>query len=207
VALRCIHLLQKSVFLYEESGEVEELKPDELQRNMRALTDVTFDQWCASSQRRAYDKDVFVPTLVPAQQNSKHYNRFKGLDTQYKDCCEVDVSACEPLLAHIREILCNGNEAATEFVLKTFARIIQGVEKGHLHWIKSQITGVHDLSLEARLGQGYRHASLSADSGRLERQASVQEERCFRKFQRALHGQTLGRTRRTSVGRQSRAGG
>jgi hypothetical protein len=55
---RCIHLLQKSAFLYEESGEVEELKPDELQRNMRALTDVTFDQWCASSQRRAYDKDV-----------------------------------------------------------------------------------------------------------------------------------------------------
>jgi 8-oxo-dGTP pyrophosphatase MutT (NUDIX family) len=36
---RCIHLLQKSVFLYEESGEVEELKPDELQRNMRALTE------------------------------------------------------------------------------------------------------------------------------------------------------------------------
>jgi hypothetical protein len=110
-----------------------------LQRNMRALTDVTFDQWCASSQRRAYDKDVFVPTLVTAQQNSKHYNRFKGLDIQYKDCCEVDVSACEPLLAHIREILCNNNEAATEFVLKTFARIIQGVEKGHLHWIKSQV--------------------------------------------------------------------
>eukprot|EP01047_Picozoa_sp_COSAG01_P014756 COSAG01_NODE_725_length_14049_cov_7.712760_4_plen_1101_part_00 len=136
---RCIHLLQKSVFLYEESGEVEELKPDELQRNMRALTDVTFDQWCASSQRRAYDKDVFVPTLVTAQQNPKHYNRFKGLDIQYKDCCEVDVSACEPLLAHIREILCNGNEAASEFVLKTFARIIQGVEKGHLHWIKSQV--------------------------------------------------------------------
>jgi hypothetical protein len=53
---RCIHLLQKSVFLYEESSEVEELKPDELQRNMRALTNVTFDQWCASSQRRAYDK-------------------------------------------------------------------------------------------------------------------------------------------------------
>jgi hypothetical protein len=34
---RCIHLLQKSVFLYEESGEVEELKPNELQQNMRAL--------------------------------------------------------------------------------------------------------------------------------------------------------------------------
>jgi hypothetical protein len=28
-----------------------------------------------------------VPTLVTAQQNSNHYNRFKGLDIQYKDCC------------------------------------------------------------------------------------------------------------------------
>jgi hypothetical protein len=109
---RCIHLLQKSVFLYEESGEVEELKPDELQRNMRAPTDVTFDQWCASSQRRAYDKDVFVPTLVTAQQNRKHYNRFKGLDIQYKDCSDADVSNCEPLLTHVREILCKNNEAA-----------------------------------------------------------------------------------------------
>jgi hypothetical protein len=47
--------------------------------------------------------------------------------------------ACEPLLTHIHEILCNNNEAATEFVLKTLACIIQGVEKGHLHWIKSQV--------------------------------------------------------------------
>jgi hypothetical protein len=136
---RCIHLLQKCVFLYEESGEVEELKPDELQRNMRALTDVTFDQWCSSSQRRAYDRDVFVPSLVPELQNPKHYNRFKGLNIQYKDCREADVSTCKPLLAHVRKILCKNNEEAYNFVLKTFARIVQGVEKGHLNWIKSQV--------------------------------------------------------------------
>jgi hypothetical protein len=106
---------------------------------MRALTDVTFDQWCASSQRRAYDRDVFVPSLVPELQNPKHYNRFQGLNIQYKDCRDADVSVCEPLLAHVRKILCKNNEEAYNFVLKTFARIVQGVEKGHLNWIKAQV--------------------------------------------------------------------
>ena len=136
---RCIHLLHKSVFLYELDDGVEELKPEELQRNMSAITPVSFDQWCASTQHRVYDKDVFVPSLKPELQNPKHYNMFKGLGIQYHGCKDADMSACKPLLAHIETIVCKGNEAASNFVLKTLARIVQGVEHGRLDWVKSEV--------------------------------------------------------------------
>ena len=133
------HLLQKSVFLYEESNETEELKPSELQQNMSSRTDITFEQWVHSRRHRVYDKDVFVPSLKPDLQDPRHYNRFKGLAIQYKDCKDTDKSVCKPLLHHIRAILCNKNNDTYDFVLKTWARILQGIEHGRLDWVKSQV--------------------------------------------------------------------
>ena len=133
------HLLQKSVFLYEESREVEELKPDELQRNMSARTTITFEQWCASTHHRVYDKDVFVPSLKTDLQNPRHYNRFMGLDIQYTNCKNANIDDTKPLLAHIRNILCKGNDDTYRFLVNTLARILQGVEYGQLEWIKSEV--------------------------------------------------------------------
>eukprot|EP01049_Picozoa_sp_SAG25_P012747 SAG25_NODE_1795_length_2322_cov_113.568601_1_plen_686_part_10 len=134
------HIRSCGVFLYSENNnEPEELELKQIIFNMRAKTAVTAQQWLASSKHRSYAKDVFVPTLHPDKQNDDHYNHFRGLAIQYKDCQNANKKACQPILDHIKNILCSGDETQFQFIVKSCARILQGVEKGQMHWIKTEV--------------------------------------------------------------------
>ena len=90
-----------------------------------------FDVWNSWDGRRTYDQLVFKPKsgLIAGDQilpDGPHLNLYQGLDIvpQKGDCSLT--------LKHIREIWCDGRDAAYEYVIGWLARMIQRPgERGH----------------------------------------------------------------------------
>ncbi len=135
-----VHLRDKSVFLcVQKDGTIEELTQNEIRANMKCVVGISFETWLASMKHNHVARDVFVPTLAPHCQPKDEFNLFQGLDIPYERCKDADLAHCQPLLHHIRDVLADGNEIVGNSILKTWARTLQGVQYGKLHWIKSNV--------------------------------------------------------------------
>ena len=89
------------------------------------------DTWLNSKIRRTYDQVVFdpVPGLVAgdtALPDGKVLNLYQGLAIQPR------AGDCQPILDHIHEVWCSGDQTAYDYVIKWLARMFQKPkERGH----------------------------------------------------------------------------
>lgn len=77
--------------------------------------------WLKSKHRRQFDGIIFNPNL--REENSKHYNLWKGFSITQKRGC------CEKYKAHARYVICDGDPANFEFLWKWMARLVQKPHK------------------------------------------------------------------------------
>ena len=89
------------------------------------------DTWLNSPMRRTYDQVVFDPKpgMIAgdaALPDGKVLNLYQGLAMQPRP------GDCQPILDHIREVWCSGDETAYDYVLGWLARMFQKPqERGH----------------------------------------------------------------------------
>lgn len=74
-----------------------------------------FDLWMKSEYRRQYDRVVFEPQgCAPSE-----YNLWQGFSVKPKP------GTCDLFLAHIRDVICNGDEELNRYVLRWLATLVQ----------------------------------------------------------------------------------
>jgi hypothetical protein len=88
------------------------------------------DLWLKSPARRGYPELVFDPSMRPQLQGDQKYNVFKGLaiDAQTAAAAASTASSApsvQPVLDHIRDIWCRGDDTAYDYVLNWMALLVQ----------------------------------------------------------------------------------
>jgi hypothetical protein len=83
-----------------------------------------FDVWINNIDRRDISDIIFDPSGKECQSK---YNIWKGY--KYQNTGEYQKENIKPFVQHIKNIICNGDEALAEYVIKWFAQIIQTPHK------------------------------------------------------------------------------
>ena len=83
-----------------------------------------FDVWINNIDRRDISDIIFDPS---GKECESKYNIWKGY--KYQNTGEYEVENIKPFVQHIKNIICNGDEALAEYVIKWFAQIIQTPHK------------------------------------------------------------------------------
>ena len=83
-----------------------------------------FDIWINNIDRRDIRDIIFDPS---GKECASQYNIWKGYKYEYTG--EYEVQNIKPFVQHIKNIICNGDEALAEYVIKWFAQIIQTPHK------------------------------------------------------------------------------
>ena len=83
-----------------------------------------FDIWINNIDRRDISDIIFDPSGKECQSK---YNIWKGY--KYQKTSDYEVENIKPFVQHIKNIICNGDEALAEYVIKWFAQIIQTPHK------------------------------------------------------------------------------
>tara|TARA_R110000737_G_scaffold157324_1_gene185846 strand:+ start:12346 stop:14607 length:2262 start_codon:yes stop_codon:yes gene_type:complete len=83
-----------------------------------------FDIWINNIDRRDISDIVFDPS---GKEYESKYNIWKGY--KYQKTGEYEKENIKPFVQHIKNIICNGDEALAEYVIKWFAQIIQTPQK------------------------------------------------------------------------------
>ena len=83
-----------------------------------------FDIWINNIDRRDISDIIFDPS---GKECESKYNIWKGY--KYQNTGEYEVENIKPFVQHIKNIICNGDEALAEYVIKWFAQIIQTPHK------------------------------------------------------------------------------
>ena len=73
-------------------------------------THPTINDWLFSIEPTEYERDDFIPTLVPEAIPKGVINCFEGLAIQYTDCMSPNIANANPVLELLKESLCDGNE-------------------------------------------------------------------------------------------------
>ena len=99
-----------------------------------------FKEWCQWSDRREVRKIDFDP-----RDNCPKdiFNLWTGYAVKHEDCRDADVSLANPVLNHIKQSWCNGDEESYDYVLNYLAHIIQKphIKTGVLLALKSKEGG------------------------------------------------------------------
>ena len=83
-----------------------------------------FDSWVNHIDRRDISDIIFDPS---GKECESKYNIWKGY--KYQKTGEYKKENIKPFVQHIKNIICNGDEALAEYVIKWFAQIIQTPHK------------------------------------------------------------------------------
>jgi len=83
-----------------------------------------FDIWINNIDRRDISDIIFDPS---GKECESKYNIWKGY--KYQNTGEYEKENIKPFVQHIKNIICNGDEALAEYVIKWFAQIIQTPHK------------------------------------------------------------------------------
>jgi hypothetical protein len=91
---------------------------------IRFQTIATAQEWLAHPHCRRYHDIGFYSHLqpTPEQLPPTTYNLFRGFEIPRNKAHAGDV---EPLLRHVKDVLCNGDETHSEFLFNSLAQIIQ----------------------------------------------------------------------------------
>ena len=79
------------------------------------------DIWLDSTKRKCVRAIDFDPT----GKKYNIYNLFKGYFVTRENCQDSDVAMCQPLLDHIKNVWCRGNEHYYQYVLNWFGWVLQ----------------------------------------------------------------------------------
>ena len=106
----------KEVFFFEKK----ELKPGKIAYIKKEF----FKEWIKDHTKKIYDTLTFKPFCLGEKLNRRHFNLFKGYRAS-KLPEKKDYEAIKPILWHIENIMCNGNNEHYNWVLKYFAQIVK----------------------------------------------------------------------------------
>jgi hypothetical protein len=138
-----IRTLNKQICYIRDPGVYMEGFIEKTQKEVADLiaskSHLTIHDWLFCTQRREYERDDFIPTLVPESIPKGVFNVFQGLQIQYKDCKHVDVGHATKLIDMIRDSLCYGNDQHCQWYLKWLAQPLQAVERGDIGNIKTRV--------------------------------------------------------------------
>jgi hypothetical protein len=112
--------------MYEAPGEVPVQIPRDstIQNVMLAYSKLSLQEWRAHPNCRRFHTIGFFPSLTPTsdQLPATTFNLFRSFAIPKHKATKGD---CEPLLRHVRDILCNGNEQHSEYLFNCLAQILQ----------------------------------------------------------------------------------
>ena len=99
-----------------------------------------FDEWCEWTNRREVRAIGFDPR---GDSNPDLFNLWNGFNIQKEEADEYDEKDAEPILQHIKELWCNGDDNSYNYILDLFAHYIQKphVKTGVLLALKSKQGG------------------------------------------------------------------
>ena len=151
-----------------------------------------------SKQRR----EVYRIGFDPSKKSKKTdiFNLFRGFGISYEDCKNNDISKCQPLLDHIKNIWCKKNENSFNYILNLFAHYIQKPHKktGVMLCLKSKQGAGKGIVLEFLqkiIGEEHYCQNSNANSlfgqfnGVLEGKILVNLDEAFWGGDKALEGQ------------------
>jgi len=125
--------LEMYKFLVEDStGKMREIRPDKI--------------WSGSPKRRC----VRAIDFDPSETRHNIYNLWKGYFITAESSQSADETMCQPLLDHLRDVWCSGNEDQYNYVLNWFAWVLQKphVKIGVMLCIRSRQGGGKGTILE-----------------------------------------------------------
>jgi hypothetical protein len=104
---------------------VRELYPEYANRIVQVGTDKNgnaafgplFETWLKSPQRRSFSRVVMAPPPLTAADHE--YNLWKGF------AIEPAPGVCDKFLAHLRDVICSGNEEQYDYLIKWLAFLVQ----------------------------------------------------------------------------------
>jgi hypothetical protein len=129
-------LKEKFVHTYEdEDGKVKNINID------------PFKDWCEWIDRKEVRAIGFDPR---EKSNSDLFNLWNGFNISKEVADSYDEKDAEPILEHIKELWCNGDEDAFEYVMNYFSHIIQKphIKTGVLLALKSKQGGGKGIILD-----------------------------------------------------------
>ena len=94
------------------------------------------------------------------------FNDWTGLNITYNDCKDTDVKIADPILNHIKDILCDGDEEGYKYVIKWCANMIQNKVKNRVALcFKSKEGSGKSLFISGYLGEiiGNKYYNSTAD--------------------------------------------
>jgi len=106
-----------------------------------------FKWWCEWGNRREVRAIGFDPRKTP---NSDLFNLWNGFNISKEVADSYDENDAVPILDHIKELWCNGDEDAYEYVINYFSHIIQKphIKTGVLLALKSKQGGGKGIILD-----------------------------------------------------------
>ena len=87
-----------------------------------------FDIWCKNPERRKVERIDFVPYTIhaPRIDDNKVLNIFGGFKARIRDDrYKLDYSGIYPILKHIKEVWCSGDEYIYDYVIGWLAQLFQ----------------------------------------------------------------------------------
>jgi hypothetical protein len=83
-----------------------------------------FQLWLKDRNIRTYDKLLFTPQYLNETDSKKYYNLFNGFKAELLPIYK-DYKSIEPILYHIKKVLCNDNQDFYNWLIQYYAQIIQ----------------------------------------------------------------------------------
>lgn len=112
-----------------KNGKIERITCKTKEGMMDFLTqyDNYFSKWASNRRRKNYDMIKFEPysPIDSAIKNPKNLNLFMGFKQLYNDKLIVDMDIIQPILNHIKVILCDNDEESYNYFLHYLAGILQ----------------------------------------------------------------------------------
>ena len=145
-------------------------------------------------------KEVYKIGFDPKNRRTDIFNLFRGFGITDTDCKYAEKSKCQPLLDHIKNIWCNGNEKSYNYIMNLFAHYIQKphIKSGVMLCLKSKqgagkgivLEFLHKIIGEAHYCQNSNANSLFGNfNGVLEGKILVNLDEAFWGGDKALEGQ------------------
>lgn len=85
-------------------------------------------KWLKDPSKKIYNSVVFKPMKLSRELNNKHFNLFKGFRVQKLKECR-DYESIQPILEHIRIVLCKNRPDVYEWLIQYFAQVLKNPQK------------------------------------------------------------------------------
>jgi virulence-associated protein VapD len=84
--------------------------------------------WLKDENIKTYEKLIFTPEHLSAEASKKYYNLFNGFKAELLPICK-NYESIQPVLDHMKIVLCNNNETHYDWLLQYYANILQNPTK------------------------------------------------------------------------------